>query len=87
MVRLMISRITVKLFKYTDFLKAFDKVNHNLLIHKLDNFGIRQSPKTHWKFGSYIRERILRIGVNSVFSEQVHAISGLPQCLYFLSTM
>jgi len=25
---------------YTDFQKAFDKVNHNLLYHKLKNLGI-----------------------------------------------
>jgi hypothetical protein len=27
--------------EYTDFSKAFDKVNHEILIKKLDNFGIR----------------------------------------------
>ena len=31
---------------HTDFRKAFDKVNHNKLIHKFDNMDFRVSPET-----------------------------------------
>lgn len=63
---------------YTDFSKAFDKVDHALLIHKLNNiFGIHGSL-LNW-FSSYLRNRKQRVVVNGFASKEIHPSSGVPQ--------
>merc|ERR1712243_402715 len=62
---------------YLDFSKAFDKVNHNILLHKLINHGIKG------KIGLWIKEflydRKFKVLVNGVMSEEQDVISGVPQ--------
>merc|ERR1712243_420774 len=62
---------------YLDFSKAFDKVNHNILLQKLIQHGIKG------KIGLWIKEflykRKYKVLVNGVMSEEQDVISGVPQ--------
>ena len=51
---------------FLDFSKAFDTVNHNILIKKLEHYGIRGIAK-EW-FISYLSNRRQVVTVNSVAS-------------------
>jgi hypothetical protein len=62
---------------YTDFQKAFDKVNHNLLYHKLKNFGIGGNF-LKWLF-SYLSDRTQVIKIMSYVSDDYSVLSGVPQ--------
>lgn len=63
---------------YTDFSKAFDKVDHNILLNKLKNFGV---PQGFLNFlYSYLKNRKLFVKIGSIYSETVvNATSGIPQ--------
>ena len=62
---------------YLDFAKAFDKVDHDILCHKLKALGVSG------KLGIWIREflvgRSQRISANGLLSESSSVISGIPQ--------
>ena len=62
---------------YLDFCKAFDKVNHYLLIEKLKNFGIR--GKLLQLLSSYLEDRSQRTVINNIYSEYLPTNSGVPQ--------
>ena len=64
---------------YMDMSKAFDKVNHQILIHKLYNcFGISGSL-LGW-FSSYLLNRRQRVTVLGATSSEKPVLSGVPQC-------
>ena len=62
---------------YLDFAKAFDKVDHDILCHKLKILGITG------KLGIWIREfltgRTQRVSANGLLSDSFLVISGVPQ--------
>lgn len=62
---------------YTDFRKAFDKVDHSLLLEKLSYNGIR-GDLLRW-FSSYVRNRTQRVVINGFQSDTVRVTSGVPQ--------
>lgn len=62
---------------YTDFSKAFDKVNHGLLIYKLDHLGFSNSLLR--LFRSYLSQRKLYVSYNGFKSNTFIATSGVPQ--------
>jgi hypothetical protein len=63
---------------YSDFSKAFDRVDHGLLIHKLgDLYGIHGSL-LRW-FQSYLTSRTQRVSVNGFLSVEIVPASGVPQ--------
>ena len=62
---------------YTDFKKAFDRVDHFLLIDKLSGIGFRGSL-LRWLF-SYLSGRVQRVRVGDVLSREIFATSGVPQ--------
>ena len=62
---------------YADFSKAFDIVNHNLLLLKLEKYGIRGLP-LHW-LQSYLCHRRQLVYINEICSEQRHINTGVPQ--------
>lgn len=62
---------------YLDFSKAFDTVNHDLLLDKLWNMGVRGS--LHRWLESYLRERSFAVRVNDGLSRAVSISSGVPQ--------
>ena len=62
---------------YLDMSKAFDRINHKLLICKLSNSGIGGSL-LNW-FQSYLINRRQRIAVLGVTSSTLPVSSGVPQ--------
>lgn len=62
---------------YTDFSKAFDKVNHNRLMSKLRSSGIHGNL-LRW-LTSYINNRTQIVKLGSSLSKDIFATSGVPQ--------
>lgn len=62
---------------YTDFQKAFDKVDHELLLRKIAFNGIRGNL-LRW-FSSYITNRTQKVAINGFQSELISVTSGVPQ--------
>lgn len=63
---------------YLDFSKAFDTVNHHILLKKLAYYGIRNSSLAF--FQSYLENRTQILKYNSTFSSAPITIShGVPQ--------
>ena len=62
---------------YFDIAKAFDTVDHKLLLNKLSRFGITGNI-LNW-FKSYLSGRQQRVLLNGVISETLPVSSGLPQ--------
>ena len=60
-----------------DLKKAFDLVNHKLLINKLSHYGIRGLP-LQWMF-SYFSDCSQKCKINNLLSSQQVVSSGVPQ--------
>ena len=62
---------------YIDFAKAFDKVDFNVLLLKLENIGVK--GKLHNWIKSFIAERTQSVVVKEYKSKAVNVTSGVPQ--------
>jgi len=62
---------------YTDFSKAFDKVNHSILLSKLNSYGI--SGKLLSWINSYLLDRRQQVKIDGHLSKQFVVTSGVPQ--------
>ncbi|CAM4694812.1 unnamed protein product [Caretta caretta] len=62
---------------YLDFQKAFDKVPHQRLLHKLSHHGIRGKILS-W-IENWLKDREKRVEINGKFSEWRGVTSGVPQ--------
>ncbi|CAH8567706.1 unnamed protein product [Dicrocoelium dendriticum] len=62
---------------YLDFSKAFDRVNHLALLHKLRAYGIHGSLLT-W-LAAYLHDRTIKVRVADALSETLCISSGVPQ--------
>ena len=62
---------------YTDFSKAFDRVSHDILIHKLKMFGL-DDPLLSW-FRSYLSQRTQIVRIGNFYSREIDVPSGVPQ--------
>ena len=60
-----------------DFSKAFDTINHDILLHKLSHYGIR--GKTLEWFRSYLSDRKQFVFLDGHTSELRHVNCGVPQ--------
>ena len=60
-----------------DFSKAFDKVEHQRLLLKLDHYGVR-GKTNHW-IEAFLSNRTQRVVLKSDHSYGTHVKSGLPQ--------
>ncbi len=60
-----------------DFAKAFDSVNHRLLLTRLKCYGFAPSV-LNW-IESYLRRRSFQVSVNGSLSQVAEAASGVPQ--------
>ena len=72
---------------YTDFEKAFDRVDHQLLLRKLSDIGVR--GRLLQLIRSFLSGRCYKVRVNSSLSKERKCTSGVPQgsvlsCLLFL---
>ena len=66
---------------YTDLSKAFDKVDHAILIEKLLRFGVGGSL-LKW-FHSYLTDRAMHVVINGERSASINVTSGVPQGSHF----
>ena len=62
---------------YLDFAKAFDKVDHTILLQKLELLGV--GGKLHAWIKSFLLNRTQRVMVNGHLSNEAHVKSGVPQ--------
>ena len=63
---------------YFDFAKAFDSVNHDIILLKLrDQFGIGGRMLTFIK--NYLKQRKQRVIIENNFSDYEEVLSGVPQ--------
>ena len=63
---------------FLDFKKAFDKVNHSILLDKLHHYGIRGSV-LEW-FASYLANRIQTTHIdNDHIPSKKNSVTGVPQ--------
>ena len=63
-----------------DFAKAFDKVPHRRLLHKLNYYGIQGStPPIHKWISSWLSGRSQQVVLDGQASDPVPVLSGVPQ--------
>lgn len=62
---------------YLDISKAFDRVDHSLLLQKIEDIGIA-GDLFAW-LRSYLSDRTARVRVDGAFSRIIQATSGVPQ--------
>lgn len=62
---------------YLDISKAFDTVSHDILLRKLEHYGIRENALL-W-FQSYLKDRTQYVEVNKCKSEPYTSNIGVPQ--------
>ena len=62
---------------YLDLTKAFDCVNHQILLHKLDHYGVKDNAY-QW-FRSYLADRKQRVKFQGCLSDEKTINIGVPQ--------
>ena len=62
---------------YLDFAKAFDTVNHAILLDKLALYGLDNNFLK--LIFSYLSDRSQRVSVNGTLSDEIMVTSGVPQ--------
>ena len=60
-----------------DLQKAFDTINHKILLRKLHAIGFYE--KTMAWFKSYLSDRVFKVNINSHFSNVSKISCGVPQ--------
>ena len=62
---------------FLDMSKAFDCIDHNILLTKLDHYGMQDSALA-W-FNSYLNGRVQRVCINKDVSDWGKVPCGVPQ--------
>ena len=63
---------------FVDFRKAFDVINHELLLKKLSIYGANDLSLLSW-FGSYLTGRKQYVRINGYCSNSKQLLQGVPQ--------
>jgi hypothetical protein len=67
----------IALLLLIDFSKAFDTVDHNILLHKLHHYGVRD--EAHKWLKSYLSDRTQYVCIDNKFSDTQQLEFGVPQ--------
>lgn len=59
------------------FKKAFDTVNHNILLNKISSLNVANNVQSLFK--SYLSERMQQTFVNNILSTKLNVTTGVPQ--------
>ena len=62
---------------FLDLTKAFDTVNHKILVSKLNRYGV-QDVALKW-FSNYLEDREQYVSINGCLSEKLKILVGVPQ--------
>ena len=62
---------------FMDLSKAFDTINHSILLYKLSHYGIHGAA-LDW-FKSFLHKRQQMVEYNNVMSEKIDVLCGVPQ--------
>ena len=62
---------------FLDLSKAFDTLDHKILLHKLNYYGIKNT-EYKW-FSSYLENRTQYVEINNVKSNMLNITTGVPQ--------
>ena len=62
---------------FIDLKKAFDTVDHDILLQKMNHYGVRE--KENLWFKNYLSEREQFVSINGVASTNEKIICGVPQ--------
>ena len=63
---------------FVDLPKAFDTIDHSILLRKLHFLGIKGKER-NW-FENYLSGRTQVVGIGGASSDSQHITSGVPQC-------
>ena len=59
-----------------DFRKAFDLVDHNILVGKLHTLGVKPTA-INWSI-DFLKDRKQRVKINGVYSDWLNVPAGVP---------
>lgn len=62
---------------FLDLQKAFDTVDHSIMLDKLKNYGFRD--KTFHLFSSFLTDRQQKVSINNITSSLRYITTGVPQ--------
>ena len=62
---------------FTDFSKAFDTVEHDILLNKLEHYGVC-SQSLRW-FKDYLHERKQTVSIDTERSDELDIVTGVPR--------
>lgn len=64
---------------YLDLSKAFDTINHDMLLHKLNHYGIKDDSSSYRLMENYLTDRKQYVYVNGYSSDLRDIKCGIPQ--------